>query len=358
MLLILKQVCQIISRHLSLGRKIRPGRHLELLLNKIDPRFRPAEYSRIKLAGLHNNTLAVYLHAFHDRAGRNREIVEKNNRRAWKQSGFFPEVYFYKNISPPRGGAVQAPQCYSLERGSLSYRLFIEKIVGRRVDLDHNFEAVLEAIDSLQAEAPAADRLTGEARALLYFKQPLSQRFRGDYSQYLQSLRVGGQISADMAASFESGLSALAETCAAFKAVLNHLDLLPGNLLINDGRVVFIDWEKYYYAPAGFSQGNWLYSIFRKKENQLNQYLARWRQWLETSYICREEREERILAGLFCYFCFVLEFLARQNKKIFRDKDQKRRQDSGEKLWKQLALLTQAELIQAPQVLLNRLIEL
>lgn len=354
--LIFRQACQIISQRFSPGRKIRPGRDLKLLVKKVVPHFQPDQYSRLRLAGFHNNTLAVYLHVFRDRAGRDWEVVEKNSRRAWGRSGFFPEVYFYENIASSWGGRIQAPRCYALERGSLTYRLFIEKIAGARVNLDKNFEDVLEALDFLQTSAPAFNQLPGEAGELLYFNRPPSRRFRGDYAQYLGRLGQRGLIPAATAAYFESGLSALAEICAAFPTVLNHMDLMPGNVLINDDQVVFIDWEKYYYAPAGFSQGNWLYSIFRKKENQLNDYLARWRRWLEAHYRHHHEREERILAGLFCYFCFVLEYLTRRSGSGLSDEDQNRLTCSGQKLWAQLSLLQQPGMIQAPWALLSRLL--
>lgn len=313
MRLIFQQIWQILSQRFGPN----PGgcpKYLLRTAGSLKPGLRASRYGRVKLAGLHNSTLAVYLHQLIDSSG-GLEIVEKNNRRAWHQSGFFPEVFFYQNIASKRPQWARVPLCLGSESGFFSYRLLLEKKPGGRVDPDRDFEAVCRALELLGLEAPAWAELAGEAPLPPYFELKPWQRFRGDYPRFLQCIGQSGVISDALAKAFESNLDQMAAMCAAMKPILTHLDLMPGNILLNEGEVFFLDWEKYCYAPAGFSLGNWLYTAFRKKPPQdIGHYMARWISWISARHF-GQNRDDRLTAGLFCYLCFVLEYLARQIEK-------------------------------------------
>lgn len=304
--------------------RLRPGRHehipgyLKRLAARLRPGFKPVKYARTRLARFHNNTLAVYRHDLSDQGGKVLKIIEKNNRYSLNRILFAPEVYFYRVVAAALPGWPRAPRCHQWAAGWFGYQLFLEYVPGGHVNLHHDFERVHQAINALQNEAPSYSALSETDDRLIYFKTPPAKRFRGDYPLYLARLaRDQMALPADSAETLRANLRRLDDLCGRQPATLNHLDLMPRNIVKHGEQMVFIDWEKFAYAPAGFSHGNWLYTAFRKGGPELlPRFASRWRAWLSGQSPTEQNLQDRLTSGLFCYICFVLEYLTRPSSRL------------------------------------------
>ena len=132
MYLLTRQVGQIMSQAFHKKQNSCPD-YLKKPAAVLRPDFQAVGRRWEKVVGLHHTTLAVYLHRLNDPRGNCLEFIEKNCRRAWGHSKDFPEIFFYRNIAPKRSGWSRVPRCLHSESGLLSYRLFLERIAGRRV---------------------------------------------------------------------------------------------------------------------------------------------------------------------------------------------------------------------------------